>query len=202
MSILILRQNATFQTGNFQWCVTHWKLIFYCCVTRISWLQKWTVIVACHSWCIKLRHICNMAETLLVEMAMATTTAVPRSFSASGLIRGYHVYQKIWTPHVGDKATTVTKRTRKRTQTIHSSGAQEQNVVHSGYLSWEISRIAFFIGVFQLCIIFLMFMPSKFPFLHYIAQIVNFEWCIIGAPMVVLPYVSHSDYTGPNILLS
>ena len=44
-------------------------------------------------------------------MAMATTTetAVPRSFSVSGVIRGYHVYQIIWTPHVGEKATTVRK---------------------------------------------------------------------------------------------
>jgi len=27
------------------------------CVTQISWLEKWTVIVACHRWCVKLRHI-------------------------------------------------------------------------------------------------------------------------------------------------
>ena len=65
-SFLILRQNATFQTGNFQWCVTLRKLIFYCCVTRISWLQMWTVVVACHRWCVKLRHIRDMAETSLV----------------------------------------------------------------------------------------------------------------------------------------
>ena len=65
-SFLILRQNATFQTGNFQWCVTLWELIFYCCVTRISWLQMWTVIVTCHRWCVKLRHIRDMTETWLV----------------------------------------------------------------------------------------------------------------------------------------
>ena len=40
-------------------------------------------------------------------MATATATAVPRSFSASGVIQGYHVYQRIWTPHVGEKPTTV-----------------------------------------------------------------------------------------------
>ena len=62
-SFLIVRQNATFQTGNFQWCVTLRKLISYCCGT---WLQKWTVIVACHRWCIKLRHNPDMAETSLV----------------------------------------------------------------------------------------------------------------------------------------
>ena len=48
-----------------------------------------------------------MAEKSLVEMATATATAVPRSFSASGLIQGYHVYQRIWTPHVGEKATMI-----------------------------------------------------------------------------------------------
>ena len=37
-------------------------------------------------------------------MATATTTAVPHSFSASGIIQGYYVYQRIWTPHVGEKA--------------------------------------------------------------------------------------------------
>ena len=37
-------------------------------------------------------------------MAMATATAVPHSFSASGIIQGYHVYQNIWTPHVGKEA--------------------------------------------------------------------------------------------------
>ena len=42
-----------------------WKLISYCCITQISWLQKWMVIIAWHRWCIKLRHIRDMAETLL-----------------------------------------------------------------------------------------------------------------------------------------
>ena len=37
-------------------------------------------------------------------MATTTTTAVPHSFSASGIIQGYHVYQRIRTPHVGEKA--------------------------------------------------------------------------------------------------
>ena len=65
-SFLILHQNATFQTSDFQWCVTLQKLISYCCITWSSWLQNWTVIVACHRWCIKLRHIPDVAETLLV----------------------------------------------------------------------------------------------------------------------------------------
>ena len=48
-----------------------------------------------------------MAEASLVVRVTATTTAVPHSFSASGVIRGYYVYQRIWTPHVGEKATSV-----------------------------------------------------------------------------------------------
>ena len=40
-------------------------------------------------------------------MATATATAVSCSFSASGVIQGYHVYQRIWTSHVGEKATMV-----------------------------------------------------------------------------------------------
>ena len=29
------------------------------------------------------------------------------SFSVPGITRGYHVYQRIQTPHVGEKATTA-----------------------------------------------------------------------------------------------
>ena len=41
-------------------------------------------------------------------MPMASATAVPRSFSASeaGVIRGYHMYQTLWTPYVREKPTT------------------------------------------------------------------------------------------------
>ena len=106
-SFLILRQNATFQTGNFQWCVTLRKLIFYCCVTQISWLQMWTVIVACHRWCVKLRHFRDMVETSMEwEMATATTTAVPRSLWTSGVIEDT-TFVKKYGRLVGEKATTV-----------------------------------------------------------------------------------------------
>ena len=40
-------------------------------------------------------------------MATANATAVLRSFSVSVVIRGYHVYQSIWTPYVGEKPATV-----------------------------------------------------------------------------------------------
>ena len=78
--------------------------------------EMWTVIVACHHWCIKLRHICDTAETLLVVRDGNSNRAVPRLFSASGLIQGYHVYQRIWTPH--RRKTNNGKRSRKRTWPI------------------------------------------------------------------------------------
>ena len=56
-------------------------------------------------------------------MVTATATAVPH-------YRGYHVYQRIWTPH-GERTR---KRTRKWTQLIRSSSAWGQNIVHS--LRW------------------------------------------------------------------
>ena len=77
----------------------------------------WTVIVACHHWCVKLRHICNTAETLLVVRDGNSNGAVPCSFSASGLIQGYHVYQRMWMPH--RRKTNYGKRSRKWTRPIH-----------------------------------------------------------------------------------
>ena len=42
-------------------------------------------------------------------MPTVSTTAVPRSFSASwaGVIRGYYMHQTLWTPYVREKPTTV-----------------------------------------------------------------------------------------------
>ena len=110
-SFLFLLQNTTFQTGNFQWYVTFWKLISYCWVTQISWLENWRIIIACHRWCIlKAKAHSRYGRDIVGSErwhAVATATAVPHSFSASGVIRGYHVYQRIWTPHVREKATMV-----------------------------------------------------------------------------------------------
>ena len=44
-------------------------------------------------------------------MTTATGTVVPRSVSASGVIKEY---QRIWTPHVGEKATTVRESGNER----------------------------------------------------------------------------------------
>ena len=83
-----------------------------------------------------------MAETLLVEMATTTATAVPCSFSASGLIQEYHVYQRIWTPHVGEKATMVREPGNEHNR-FAVTVLKNETLCTVGYLSREISRIAF-----------------------------------------------------------
>ena len=192
-SFLILRQNATFQTGNFQWCITLRKLISYCCVTRIIWLQKWMVIVACHHWCIKLRHICNMAMTsfvvrddngnrnsspmflfsvwghLRIPRVSKNMDASCRRKSKNGKrtrkrtwpirfehgnpieirngimsTRDCHTSCKcllhwIWTPHVGEKATTVGNEYDWFAVAVF----EDEMLCTVGHLLWEIYRIAF-----------------------------------------------------------
>ena len=154
-SFLILRQNAIFLTGNFQWCVTLRKLISYCCVTWISWLEKWTVIVACHRWCIKLRHIPDVAETsLVVKDGNSNRNSSPTFlFSVWGHLRIPRVSKNmdasspmflfsVWghprIPRVSKnmdascrRKNNNGKRIRKRTWPIHSSGARGRNIVHS-----------------------------------------------------------------------
>ena len=104
-SFLILRQNVTFQTGNFQSCVTLRKLIFYRYVTRISGWSSLPVTI-------ELRQNRDMAETsLVVRDGNGNRNSSPTSVFS--VIQGYHVYQRTWTPHVGEKATT-----RKRTRPI------------------------------------------------------------------------------------
>ena len=134
-SFLILHQNTTFPTGNFQWCITLRKLISYCCVTRIIWLQKWMVIVACHHWCIKLRHICNMAMTLFVVRAgNGNRNSSPTFlFSVWGHLRIPRVSKN--TDSSCRRKSNNGKRTRKCTQPICSSGARGRNIVHSWTLT-------------------------------------------------------------------
>ena len=74
---------------------------------------------------------------------MTTETAVPRSFSASGLIRGYHVYQRIWTPHVGDKATTVREPGNEHDR-FAVAVLKDETLCIFGHLSQEISKKCFF----------------------------------------------------------
>ena len=41
------------------------------------------------------------------SLPVTVDVAVPLFFLASGVIRGYHVYQRIWMPHVGEEVTTL-----------------------------------------------------------------------------------------------
>ena len=130
-SFLIGRQNTTFQTGNFQWCVTLRKLISYCCITQISWLQTWTVIVACHRWCIKPRYIPDMVETFLVlRDSNGNRNSSPMFF--------FSVWHHLRIPRVSKnmdascrRKTNNGKRTRKQTQ---SNRFERGNAIHNGIM--------------------------------------------------------------------
>ena len=109
-SSLILCQNAIFQTGNFQWCVTLRKLISYCCVTWISWLHAKVDGRCCLSPLMyKAKAHRDMAETsLVVRDGNGNCNSSPTFlFSVCGHLRIPHVLKRIWTPHVVEKATTV-----------------------------------------------------------------------------------------------
>ena len=86
----------------------------------LAWLQKWTVIGACHCWCIKLRHIRNVAETSLVVRHGNSNHNVPFQCLGSSKDTTYGHLRK----------SNNGKRTRKQTRLIRSSGAWGRNVVH------------------------------------------------------------------------
>ena len=76
-------------------------------------------------------------------MATTTETAVQHSFSASGVIQGYHMYQRIWTPCVGQKATTVREPGNERDQ-FAVAVLEDETLCTVGHLPWEISKKCFF----------------------------------------------------------
>ena len=124
----ILRQNAT----SFKLVISNDASLsgnsIPIVASQISWLQKWTVIVACHHWCIRLRHIRDMTETLLEwEMATATATAVPHMFlfSVWGHPRITRVSKNMGASY--RRKSNNGKRTRKRTRPIRSSGARAKH---------------------------------------------------------------------------
>ena len=108
------------------------ELISYCCVTRISWLPKWKVIVACHCWYTKLRHIRDMAETLLVARdGNGNHNSSPTFlFSVCGHPRIPRVSENM-DASCKRKSSNNGERTRKQTWPICSSSAWGKNVVHS-----------------------------------------------------------------------
>jgi len=76
-------------------------------------------------------------------MTMATETAVPRSFSASGIIQGYHVYQRIRTPHVREKATTVREPGNEHDR-FAVAVLEDETLCTFGHLPQETSKKCFF----------------------------------------------------------
>ena len=101
----------------------------------ISWLQKWMVIVACHHWCIKLRHIRDMPETLLVVRD-------GNGNRNSSLTFLFTIWDHPRIPRVSKnmdascrRKSNNGKRTRKQTWPICSSSARGRNVVHSWTLA-------------------------------------------------------------------
>ena len=75
---------------------------------------------------------------------MASTENV-NSFSVPGIIRGYHVYQRIWTPFVGEKATT-TREPGNQHDPYAVAVLEYQTLCTVGHLPREISKeCSFFI---------------------------------------------------------
>ena len=61
---------------------------------------------------------------------------------SSGVIRGYHVYQRIWTLHVGEKATMV-RELGNEYDRFAIAVFEDETLCTVGHLLWEIYRIAF-----------------------------------------------------------
>ena len=71
---------------------------------------------------------------------MGTATA---THSVPGMIRGYHVHQRIWTPHVGEKAMTV--REPGNSHDCYAIAVLEDETLCTvGHLPREISKECFF----------------------------------------------------------
>ena len=100
-SFLILHQITTFQTGNFQWCVTFQKLISCCCVT-----DKLAPKVDGHCC---LSPLMYKAKAYCAETSLVVTDGKGNRNSSPTFLfsvlghPGYHMYQRIWTPHVGEE---------------------------------------------------------------------------------------------------
>ena len=188
-SFLILCQNATFQTSNFQWCVTLKKLISYCCVTitQISWLRKWMVIIACHRWYIKLRHIHDMAETSLekkqqrYKRTRKRTRPIRFKHGNAVEIRNgimFNFYPGLL--HFIQISTTLLASFSMISEAEHSSGACWSSL--QNFFSPVFAHLALLQDSFYRCFLIMchisnvasQFMLSEFLFLRYIAQIIIF----------------------------
>ena len=76
-------------------------------------------------------------------MATATETADQHSFAVPGVIRGYHMYQRIWMPHIGEKATTVREPGNEHDR-FAVAVLEDEMLCTVGHLPREISKECFF----------------------------------------------------------
>ena len=123
------------------------EIITYGCITQISWLQKWTVIIACHRWCIKLRP--DVAKTLLV-----VRDGNRNRNSSSTFLFSVWAHPRISCVSKNMNASCRRKsnngkRTRKWTWPIHNSGAQRRNIVHSWTLDTRNIHLALLLDSFH-----------------------------------------------------
>lgn len=66
-------------------------------------------------------------------------------FSVPGIVRGYHVYQRIWTPFVGERATTVREPDNEHDR-YAVAVLEDETLCTVGHLPREISKeCSFFI---------------------------------------------------------
>ena len=144
------------------------EIITYGCVTQISCLLKWTVIVACHRWCIKLRHICDMAETSLVVRDGNRNRNSTPTFIFS--IWGHPKIPHISEPGNEHNRFTITVFEDKMLCTVghllREISTSSCMLLDSFYRHFVIIK-----SYFWCCIIVLLF---EFLSLHYISQIIIF----------------------------
>ena len=63
-------------------------------------------------------------------------------FSVPGIVRGYHVYQRIWTPFVGERATTVREPDNEHDR-YAVAVLEDETLCTVGHLPREISKADF-----------------------------------------------------------
>ena len=114
------------------------ELISYCYIKRISWLQKWAVIIACHCWCTKLRHIRDMAETSLVVRDGNSNCNSSPTFCFSVLGHPSIPRASKNMDATCRRKSNNGKRTRKRTRPIHfqrGNASEIRNRILFGFYS-------------------------------------------------------------------
>lgn len=105
---MIISKNALHTRVLVPIVVSQTKVYIHTCSedTSVPRTNPWSLLVTlrnCRQWCIKGAPL-NSLTSLPTK---GISTALMDSFSVHGIIWGYHVSQHIWTPVVGEKATTA-----------------------------------------------------------------------------------------------